>query len=139
MAIRGTTNIGGGSRHGLDQREGHSPADRCEVGYTCPAGHRFTITLAAEAPAPDAWDCRCGRTGHRPGTPVPVTNEELPARHRDSARPRTTRTAALSGPARTPWIMLTERRTRSELQALLDERLQLLRSGCLRPDGTRRS
>jgi hypothetical protein len=34
--------------------------------------------------------------------------------------------------------MLIERRSRQELQALLDERLDLLRSGRLRPDGTRR-
>ena len=138
MAIRGTTNLGAGSRFGLDHREGRSQADRCEVSYACRSGHSFTITLAADAPAPDEWDCRCGRTGHQAGTPVPASDEDLPARHRDSTRAGNARTAALRGPARTPWIMLTERRSRQELQALLDERLDLLRSGRLRPDGTRR-
>jgi hypothetical protein len=138
MAIRGTANLGASSHYGLDHREGRSQADRCEVGYTCPSGHSFTITLAADASAPDQWDCRCGRTGHQAGTPASATDEDLPARHRDSTRARTARTAALPGPPRTPWIMLTERRSRQELQALLDERLDLLRSGRLRPDGTRR-
>jgi len=142
MTIRGTTNPGAGpgaaSRYGLDQREVPAKeAARTKVAYACPAGHTFAVTLAADASAPDEWDCRCGRTGRRADRPQAVV-EEVPARHRDSSRAMTARTSGPHGPARTPWNMLTERRTRQELQDLLDERLDLLRTGRLRPDGTRR-
>ena len=58
------------------------------------------------------WECRCG--------------EE--ALLRDASKPE----VKAGKPPRTHWDMLLERRTVGELQALLDERLDLLRSGKLR-------
>lgn len=91
------------------------PAESLTVTYTCPAGHSFEIRLSAEADVvPATWECRrCGAaapTQHRGALEVPV--------------PR--RSGAAS---KTPWQQLRERRTIAELEALLEERLGLLRAG----------
>lgn len=134
MAIRGTTQLSGAAAHyGLDDRSDVSGglAARRQVTYHCQRGHTFALTLAATAVAPADWDCQhCGAPA-RPGTaPPPSTpGSDIPARHRDSSWTRTTRGAAQNTTPRTPWMMLCERRTRQELQVLLDERLALLRAG----------
>jgi rubredoxin len=84
-------------------------APRQEIDYTCPKGHRFTVTLAAEAEIPVTWECRsCGVTALR-------VDGEMPQPKKAKA-------------ARTHWDMLMERRTVDDLEEVLAERLEVLRS-----------
>jgi hypothetical protein len=80
--------------------------------YDCPQGHVTVVPFSAEAEVPPLWECRCGAE----------------ALLRDAERPQ----AKPTRPARTHWDMLLERRTISELEELLQERLHLLRSGKLK-------
>ena len=95
----------------LESDTGVQPAARQDITYICPHGHTITVPLSVEADVPALWECRCGAQALR-------ENTELP-----EAKP--------SKPARTHWDMLMERRTTAELEVLLEERLQLLRSGRL--------
>ena len=87
------------------------------VGYRCAAGHHFELRFAAEAhDLPPTWGCRrCGDDARTEDTSAgaPV----LTRAERFAARPRKSHSD-----------MLHERRTTAELEALLDERLALLRS-----------
>lgn len=84
-------------------------APRQEVIYDCPRGHRFSITFATEADVPTNWECRfCGENALR----VDGENPE----------------AKQAKPARTHWDMLLERRSVEDLEEVLAERLELLRS-----------
>ena len=92
-------------------------AARQEVAYDCPRAHHFSLTFAAEAEIPSLWECpRCGAESLRSDGQRPEVKEEKPAR--------------------THWDMLRERRSIAELEELLNERLDLLRSGMLRPNGS---
>ncbi|MBK5248457.1 MAG: RNA polymerase-binding protein RbpA [Actinomycetales bacterium] len=87
-------------------------APRVEAVYDCPDGRTIVITFSAEADIPAVWEAPGGgeallRDANRP--------EPKPTKH-----------------VRTHWDMLLERRTVKELEVLLDERLELLRSGQLR-------
>jgi hypothetical protein len=83
------------------------PAERRTVTYVCPEGHRSVVPFSVEAEEiPFEWNCRCGRTAERPDVAAP---EAKPERHQ-----------------RTHWDMLLERRTIADLEALLEERLELL-------------
>jgi hypothetical protein len=95
----------------LESDNGVQPAARQDVTYYCPNGHTVVVPLSMEADVPALWECRCGSQALR-------ENTELP-----EAKP--------SKPARTHWDMLMERRTTAELEVLLEERLELLRSGRL--------
>ena len=76
--------------------------------YVCPDGHHWTMPFAAEADEiPDTWMCDCGLAGVRWGYSA---NVSTPAKV-----------------ARTHYDMLLERRTVKDLEALLKERLELLR------------
>jgi len=87
-------------------------AERQVVSYDCPAGHRFDVPFSTEAEVPALWECpRCGARALRLQTDRP---EEK-----------------VGKPARTHWDMLLERRSIEDLEVLLDERLELLRSGRL--------
>jgi rubredoxin len=84
-------------------------APRQEVTYDCPRGHRFSVTFATEAEIPGNWECRfCGDT----------------ALMVDGERPQEKK----AKPARTHWDMLLERRSMEDLEEVLAERLELLRS-----------
>lgn len=111
-----------GSRLGSTSYEtdhGVDVAPRQIVAYDCPNGHHFEVPLATEADVPDTWECRtCGRPAIRVDGAAP---EQKPAKA-----------------ARTHWDMLLERRTREELEEILAERLELLRSGGIGPKGDRR-
>ncbi|MCF2706415.1 RNA polymerase-binding protein RbpA [Arcanobacterium haemolyticum] len=97
----------------LESDEGVAFVNRKQVIYECPEGHEFGVAMAVDAEPPATWECRCGREGKlRDAAPVA---EKKPVK-----------------PPRTHWDMLLERRTEEELQVLLDERLELLRSGRLR-------
>jgi hypothetical protein len=109
-----------GTRLGAQSMEsdtGIEPAPRQVAEYVCPNGHTITIPFAAEVEVPPLWECRCGAE----------------ALLRDAQRPE----AKPGRPPRTHWDMLLERRTIAELEALLDERLQLLRSGALHSSNRR--
>ena len=85
-------------------------APRQSVTYDCAEGHRFTMPFSVEAEVPSTWECRiCGAEALRV----------------DGDRPEPRR----GRPARTHWDMLLERRSIAELEELLNERLELLRSG----------
>ncbi len=84
-----------------------APAERQAVTYVCPEGHHTVLPFSVEAEEiPYEWTCRCGREAVRPDLSKP---EEKPGRH-----------------VRTHWDMLMERRTIADLEALLEERLELL-------------
>lgn len=95
----------------LESDTGVQPAARQDVAYNCANGHRVVVPLSVEADVPPLWECRCGSMALR-------ENAEAP-----EAKP--------TKPARTHWDMLMERRTTAELEVLLEERLELLRSGAL--------
>ena len=98
----------------FEDERGIEFAARQNIGYVCPQGHEFEITMAAEAEVPAVWECpRCGA-------------EALSA---DGARPE----EKAEKPARTHWDMLLERRSIKELEDILTERLELLRGGEIGP------
>ena len=93
------------------------------VGYRCPAGHHFRLRFASEADEiPTTWVCRCGEDGRTDAkdarTPV-LSPAERYARAR----------------RKTHADMLHERRSIEELDALLAERLALLRTTSECADG----
>ncbi|MFI7589093.1 RNA polymerase-binding protein RbpA [Spongisporangium articulatum] len=106
-SMRGTR-LGSSS---LESETGIQMAERQDITYHCPNGHVIVVPMSIEADVPALWECRCGETALREDT--------------DRPEPKATK------PARTHWDMLMERRTTAELQLLLDERLELLRSGRL--------
>lgn len=84
-------------------------ADRQMVAYDCSCGNTIELPFSMDAEIPAVWECRCGaeallRGGVRP--------EKKPTR-----------------PQRTHWDMLLERRSIPELEELLAESLETLRSG----------
>ncbi|MFC5370115.1 RNA polymerase-binding protein RbpA [Arcanobacterium bovis] len=99
----------------LESDIGVALVDRREVTYECLDNQqRFVVTLAADAEAPAVWECRCGSEAKLIGAQVEDDDEEKTQK-----------------PVRTHWDMLLERRSKEELQELLDERLALLREGKL--------
>lgn len=88
------------------------PSDRQITAYLCEDGHKTELPFSVEAEIPGTWECRCGKLGKLVDGPEP---DLKPAKH-----------------VRTHWDMLLERRSVEDLQVLLDERLELLRSGQLR-------
>lgn len=110
MADRALRGMRMGS-NSLESEAGVVFVERQNVDYTCPVGHAFDIPFAIDAEVPDAWDCPiCSKTAVRNG--VEDFQEENTAK-----------------PQRNHWEHLIERRTEEELQILLDERLEALRSG----------
>lgn len=98
----------------FEDERGVEMAPRQEIEYVCPDGHTFTITMADEAEVPDEWeDPKTGQLGRRVDGGEPVVKNEKPVR--------------------THWDMLLERRSESELEEILTERLELLRAGEIGP------
>jgi hypothetical protein len=98
----------------FEDERGVEMAPRQEIEYVCPDGHTFTVTMADEAEIPDEWeDPKTGQVGRRVDGGEPVVKNEKPVR--------------------THWDMLLERRSESELEEILTERLELLRSGEIGP------
>lgn len=95
----------------LESEYGVEFAPRVEATYDLPDGRVLVIPFSAEAEIPPVWETPSGR-GVLRDSELP---EEAPGKKQ-----------------RTHWDMLLERRSREELQELLDERLELLRSGKLR-------
>ena len=98
----------------FEDERGIEFAARQRVAYVCSQGHEFDIPMAADAEIPALWECpRCGAE----------------ALLRDGERPE----PKAEKPARTHWDMLLERRSVTELEEILAERLELLRSGEIGP------
>jgi len=98
----------------FEDERGIEFAARQQVGYRCPQGHQFEITMSDEAEVPATWECpRCGAEAlNTSGAPREEKNEK---------------------PVRTHWDMLLERRSEKELEDILKERLDLLRGGEIGP------
>jgi len=90
-------------------------AARQRISFECPEGHQFTRVFAEEAETVAVWECpQCGRT----------------ALAANAVRPEPKK----AKPARTHWDMLMERRSASDLEQLLAERLAEIRGTS--PDST---
>lgn len=106
-ALRGMT-IGAKS---MESEEGVEFAQRQKITYECPQGHLTVVPMSVEADVPPTWECHeCGMVAALRGQDDPEDEEPKKA-------------------PRTHWDMLMERRSLDELKVLLDERLELLRSG----------
>lgn len=98
----------------FEDERGVEMAPRQEIEYECADGHTFTVTMADEAEIPHEWsDPKTGQTGTLVNGIAPEKKAEKPVR--------------------THWDMLLERRSESELEEILTERLELLRSGEIGP------
>jgi hypothetical protein len=98
----------------FEDERGIEFAARQQVGYDCPNGHAFEITMSVEAEIPAVWECpRCGAEAKSRDGIVAEQKAEKPAR--------------------THWDMLLERRSIKELEDILTERLELLRGGEIGP------
>ena len=97
----------------MQSEEGVVFMERTEYTYTCTTCQRdTTVVFAADAEAPEAWECRtCGAEAA-----LVVNEKAVVIDHSDDKTPRT------------HWDMLLERRTRPELEELLEERLAYLRA-----------
>ncbi|MEO7146682.1 MAG: RNA polymerase-binding protein RbpA [Terrimesophilobacter sp.] len=97
----------------LQSEEGVTFSPRRKSVYQLKDGSTFEVTFAADAEVPTLWESpKSGREGHLlgdNGKPVPldVVESKVPRSH---------------------WDMLLERRSRAELEELLDERLTFLRA-----------
>ncbi|TIC87660.1 RNA polymerase-binding protein RbpA [Nocardioides sp. GY 10113] len=104
----------------FEDERGIEFAARQQVGYRCPQGHEFEITMSMEAEVPAVWECpRCGVEAT---STAGIQAEEK-----------------VDKPQRTHWDMLLERRSPEELEAILTERLELLRGGEIGPAHLHRS
>ena len=93
----------------FEDERGVEMAPRQEVAYVLPDGRTFTVTMAEEAEVPLQWeDPKSGIVGRLVDGAEPEKKDE---KH-----------------VRTHWDMLLERRSREELEELLEERLQILRA-----------
>ena len=98
----------------FEDERGIEFAARQQVGYRCPQGHGFEITMSVEADVPAQWECpRCGAVSLSTSGIKPEQKAEKPVR--------------------THWDMLLERRSVKELEDILKERLDLLRGGEIGP------
>ncbi len=97
----------------LQSEEGVTFSPRRRSTYQLDDGSTFDVTFSADAEVPTLWDSpKSGREGRllgENGKPVPLEEVDVKV-------------------PRSHWDMLLERRTREELQELLDERLAYLRA-----------
>jgi hypothetical protein len=88
---------------------------RLELDFDCPAQHHFTVVFSLEAQLPTSWACpTCWASAAR-SDGVQAEAKQLQ-------------------PARTHWDRLLERRSVAELEALLAERLALIKAGVIGPN-----
>jgi hypothetical protein len=96
----------------MQTEEGVEFASRQRVQFRTADGETFDVIFASDAELPDRWQSpKSGKEGvllSPDGTPVDLVETDIKA-------------------ARTHWDMLLERRTRDELEELLEDRLALLR------------
>lgn len=105
-----------GTRIGATSLQGEVGVElspRRSVEYVTDKGTRFTVLFDADAEPPADWvDQKSGELGFLDDEAGRAARAEF--EEKESSQ-------------RTPWDMLIERRTREELEELLEERLQLLR------------
>ncbi|MGC5584786.1 RNA polymerase-binding protein RbpA [Ornithinimicrobium sp. W1679] len=92
----------------FESDEGVTFSERQITRYVCPDGHISELPFSVEAEIPSLWECRCGLDAKLVDGPEP---EAKTTKHQ-----------------RTHWDMLLERRSIPELEELLEERLDLLRT-----------
>ena len=103
-----------GMRLGSQSRESDrfaKLAERKTIDFTCPAGHVFSIVMALEAELPETWECKhCDQIALRleDGEPINLQAGEQEA-------------------TRSHYDMVLERRSREELEDLLQEVLADMR------------
>ncbi|QWC85049.1 RNA polymerase-binding protein RbpA [Nocardioidaceae bacterium] len=98
----------------FEDERGIEFAARQQIAYKCPRDHEFEITMSTEADVPATWECpRCGEVSMNVQGIEPEKKAEKPAR--------------------THWDMLLERRSEKELEDILAERIDLLRTGQIGP------
>lgn len=98
----------------LQGDEGIEFSPRRRVSYLTDKGTRFTVMFDAEAEPPAEWfDPRSGEAGFLDDEAGRAARAEFAERESQQ---------------RTHWDMLLERRSREELEELLQERLELLRA-----------
>ena len=98
----------------LQGEEGIEFAPRRRVEYVTDKGHRFSVMFDADAEPPAEWvDQRRGELGFLDDAAGQAARQEFEEKEQQQ---------------RTHWDMLMERRTREELEVLLEERLSLLRA-----------
>lgn len=88
----------------LESDEGVTLAERREVAYICPNGHRTIVPFALQATPPTTWFCHCGEI---------CAQEDCEGDPLESGKPK-----------RSHYDMLLERRSEEELKKLLAERLE---------------
>lgn len=95
----------------MEREDGIELAERKVVQYRCSEGHVFTLTFSIEAETPLAWECKqCQRSA------LLVGSAELEKQDAgEIERPRT------------HYDMVLERRTKAELEELLEEVLTDMR------------
>ncbi|HEY5820854.1 MAG TPA: RNA polymerase-binding protein RbpA [Propionibacteriaceae bacterium] len=110
--------VGLGSKS-FEGTDGIVLSPRQSIEFDCPAGHHFTVVFSQEAELPATWDCtRCGDPAARSdGYQAAAQNVK---------------------PDRTHMDRLRERRTDLELEAILAERLQLIKDGVIGPNAYER-
>jgi hypothetical protein len=97
----------------LQSEEGVTFSPRQKRTYRAADGTTFEVVFSAEAEVPEVWDS-------------PKSGQE--GRLIDDAGELVQSEAVETKAPRTHWDMLLERRTRAELEELLEERLQFLRA-----------
>ncbi|MGK0740327.1 RNA polymerase-binding protein RbpA [Leucobacter sp. Z1108] len=98
----------------LQAEEGVEFSPRRRVEYLTDRGNRFTVMFDADAEVPAEWvDQRTGEVGFLDDEAGRTARSEFEDKEKHQ---------------RTHWDMLLERRTREELEELLEERLKLLRA-----------
>ena len=97
----------------LQSEEGVEFSPRKKSVYRTDDGTTFTVVFAAEAEVPEVWQSpKSGKEGR-------LLTDDGELVQTDDAESKT---------PRTHWDMLLERRTRAELEELLEERLAYLRA-----------
>lgn len=98
----------------FEDERGVEMAPRQEVEYITEGGEKFTVIMSTEAEIPLEWEHpKTGIVGRLADAEEQVESNEKPVRSH--------------------WDMLLERRSREELEEILSERLELLRSGEIGP------
>jgi hypothetical protein len=97
----------------LQSEEGVEFSPRKRSVYRTQDGSTFEVVFASEADVPDVWESP--KTGQE-GRLIGVDGELVESDAVEAKTPRT------------HWDMLLERRTRAELEELLQERLEFLRA-----------
>ncbi|GAB2749943.1 RNA polymerase-binding protein RbpA [Sinomonas atrocyanea] len=92
----------------METEAGVEPAPRQRVEYRCEDGEQVFVTFSSEAEIPPVWTSKTGKEAFLV----------------DGERPTDTNEKAV----RTHWDMLLERRSIPELEQILADRLELLRS-----------